>query len=70
MSEKDDSDDPTRSPKDFPIQRIAPFKPDRLMNVVLENNEQRNMTNVFKALREESISRQELQVEITESIQI
>lgn len=40
------------------------------MNVVLENNEQRTITNVFKSRREEKDSKEDLQLEITESRQV
>lgn len=70
MSEDGESDNPSRSLLQYPLQRIAPFRPDRFMNLVLGKEQQRGVTNLLKKLREENIYNAQLQVEIMVSIRI
>lgn len=70
MSDEEDAEDPPRSPEKSTNRPIAPFRPDRFMNVELENNQHIDLTNVFYAIREENKTKEELQVELCDSIHI
>lgn len=60
----EDTGDPPQTPEMSPIYAIGPFRPNRFMNVVLDNDQRKNMTNVFIAIREENTSKDEFQSEL------
>lgn len=46
---QDDTGDPILTPIKSPIRTIEPFNPDTFNNVVLNNDQRRGLTNVFRA---------------------